>query len=243
MWEWLLTPVHAEQTHLISSGVSWHGRIMVFAWGFLSPLAILVARFAKILPWQNWPQELDNRTWWNSHWVAQTAAIILTLFGLIMILLDANKTGGYLLHRLLGYSLIACGAFQGLSGLLRGTKGGPTSPAKDGSWHGDHYDMTDWRLKFELLHKTVGYTTLALAFLAVPNGMWIANAPNWMFVTLFSWWTLLVILFVVLQRCGFAVETYQAIWGPDSNHPGNNKPPIGWGVVRPSEKYHSSAGE
>ena len=243
MWEWLITSVDPERTHLVTSGVSWHGRIMVFAWGFLSPLAIVLTRFAKILPWQNWPQELDNQTWWYSHLGGHLLAIILTVVGLWIVLFDDGNTGQHYVHRFLAYSLLVFVAFQVLSGLIRGSKGGPTAPAKDGSWHGDHYSMTSWRLYFEFFHKTIGYITLFLAFLTVPNGLWIANAPNWIFVLLFSWWSVLLMCFFLLQRKGFAVETYQAIWGPDPQHPGNMMPPNGWGVKRPSDTFLTRAGE
>jgi hypothetical protein len=35
------------------------------------------------------------------------------------------------------------------------------------------------------------------------------------------------------QRAGRCIDTYQAIWGPDPAHPGNRRPPVGWGVRRP----------
>jgi hypothetical protein len=38
-------------------------------------------------------------------------------------------------------------------------------------------------------------------------------------------------VWVTLQRRGLAVDTYQAIWGPDPQHPGNATPP-GWGMNR-----------
>jgi hypothetical protein len=46
------------------------------------------------------------------------------------------------------------------------------------------------------------------------------------------WWLALIALWVTLQRQGRAIDTYQAIWGPDPKHPGNAVPPTGWGVRR-----------
>jgi hypothetical protein len=42
----------------------------------------------------------------------------------------------------------------------------------------------------------------------------------------------LVAAFAVLQIRGRAVDTYQAIWGPDLDLPGNRMKPIGFGVRR-----------
>ena len=53
----------------------------------------------------------------------------------------------------------------------------------------------------------------------------------------------LILAFITLQRRGYAYETYQAIWGPDPRHPGNQKLPTGWAVKRPSEIFHPNAGE
>ena len=53
-----------------------------------------------------------------------------------------------------------------------------------------------------------------------------------MWLVLAVWWTLLIILFVALQRHGMSLDTYQAIWGNDERHPGNRMKPIGWGVKR-----------
>ncbi len=39
-------------------------------------------------------------------------------------------------------------------------------------------------------------------------------------------------VFVVLQRAGRCIDTYQAIWGLDPSLPGNRRRPIGLGIVR-----------
>jgi hypothetical protein len=46
------------------------------------------------------------------------------------------------------------------------------------------------------------------------------------------WWLVLIAGFVWLQRQGRCIDTYQAIWGPDTAHPGNRIKPIGWGIKR-----------
>ena len=85
---------------------------------------------------------------------------------------------------------------------------------------------------FEALHKSVGYCLLLLAVATIVMGLWQVNAPRWMWICVLSWWILLVCTFIVLQRKGFAIDTYQAIWGDDPSHPGNRLPSPGWGVRR-----------
>jgi hypothetical protein len=64
-------------------------------------------------------------------------------------------------------------------------------------------------------------------------GLHVADAPRWMALALLAWWLLLAALAAHWQRTGRCIDTYQAIWGPDPQHPGNRVPPIGWGVRRP----------
>ena len=73
---------------------------------------------------------------------------------------------------------------------------------------------------------------------ATPEKIWslltnVADAPRWMAVVLALWWLALLMLFVWLQLNERCIDTYQAIWGPDSRHPGNQRKPIGWGIRRP----------
>ncbi len=230
MWEWLCTPIDPARAHEISDAVAWHGRSMVLAWGIIAPLAIIVARFFKIMPGQNWPQELDNPIWWRSHWIGQTGVLLLSAFGFWLVLpADLSVVS---LHAMLGYALILGLIVQILLGIFRGSKGGPTSLAKNGSPRGHHYDMTPWRRMFEAFHKTLGYALLALATTTVFLGLWTANAPNWMGLILIIWWLALIASFIGMQKRGLAVDTYQAIWGNDPVHPGNQRPAPGWGVRR-----------
>ena len=227
--DWLWASIDPARSHEISFAVSWHGRSMVLAWGVLAPLAVLGARYFKIMPGQDWPHVLDNQLWWRVHWIGQALVFVLTLLGFALILSSAGDWG---LHKTLGYSILVLAALQIASGIFRGTKGGPTAPAADGSLRGDHYDMTPWRIGFEFLHKSLGYALLLLAAITITTGLWAANAPVWMWISLGIWWAALLTLATILQRQGLAVDTYQAIWGPDLSHPGNQRKPIGWGVRR-----------
>ncbi|MEO1502560.1 MAG: cytochrome b561 domain-containing protein [Pseudomonadota bacterium] len=230
MWEWLLSPIDPARAHDVGLALSWHGRAMVVAWGGLAPLAVLIARFFKILPGQDWPRVLDSKLWWRTHWVGQTCVLILTIFGLYLIL--PRDPGTVSLHGWLGYSVVAGLVLQVGLGVFRGSKGGPTDLRSDGSPRGHHFDMTAWRLTFEVMHKSIGYGVLFVAAVAILAGLWHANAPNWMWLSLISWWCFLIAVFAVCQKRGMAVDTYQAIWGDDPALPGNKRSMPGWGVRR-----------
>ncbi len=232
--DWLLAPVDPSRAHEVSAAVAWHARSMVLAWGILAPLAVLVARFFKILPGQDWPRQLDSQLWWRSHWMGHIAVLVLCGIGLVLVLpLDWSATG---LHTRLGLALLAVLGVQVLLGLLRGSKGGPSAPARDGSPRGHHYDMTPRRQMFETAHKSLGYLALGLSVLVILSGLWKANAPLWMWLVLTFWWLGLAAAFVAMQRRGMAVDTYQAIWGADPTHPGNRRPAPGWGMRRLGER-------
>lgn len=245
MIEWLLSPIDPSRGHDVGFFLSWHARCMVVAWGVICPAAILAARYFKILPGQKWPRELDNGVWWLCHWKGQTFAYALSLVGLGFILYGASQHPGARLHRILGYTVLALGTTQVAMGVFRGTKGGPTAPAKDGSWSGDHYDMTPRRVAFEHCHRALGYSALVLAAITILSGLWSSNAPRWMWVSINGYWIILITAAVSLQRSGRAYDTYQAIWGPDPTLPGNRRAKMGWGTVRPGDQlnYLSNEGE
>ena len=230
--DWLLAPIDPTRAHEVVREVAWHGRSMVLAWGILAPLAVLVARFFKVLPGQDWPLALDSQFWWRSHWIGQSLALLLTVFGFGLVFRNGGSVN---LHATAGYSVIVLVCAQVGLGIFRGTKGGPTARASDGSLRGDHYDMTTWRVMFEWVHKITGYGLILLASLTILLGMWEANAPNWMWAAILCWWAALSVVFAGLQRRGFTVDTYQAIWGPGAEHPGNQRRPIGWGIRRAAE--------
>ena len=235
--DWWLAPIDPSRVHEVGFAVSWHARSMTLAWAVIAPSAVMAARFLKVLPGQDWPRELDTQVWWRSHWMGQAIVILLTVFGLGLIL--GSATGGSV-HGVLGYATILLAFFQVVLGIFRGSKGGPTAPAPDGSLRGDHYDMTPWRRMFEWVHKVSGYALLALAAATVVFGLWEANAPRWMWALIAAFWTLLATMAMILQHQGWAIDTYQAIWGPGQEHPGNRRKPIGWGIRRPQseEKDH-----
>ena len=235
---WLALPISGTADHLIAPVVSWHGRIMVAAWGLAVPVAVLLARFFKVKPNQAWPDELDTKFWWYGHQLLNYSAVAATCGAAALVWRQGDYSGTVReLHSWMGWSIVALGLLQMLGGQLRGSKGGPTAPriAADGSvldYHGDHYDMTRRRLVFEYVHKALGYSALLLSATTIVLGMWAADAPRWMWGGLGLWWCVLLVLFARLQSSGRCLDTYQAIWGPDPVHPGSAVPPVGWGIRR-----------
>ncbi|MDB2407474.1 cytochrome b561 domain-containing protein [Jannaschia sp.] len=225
MLEWLLSPIDVSRAHDLTGALKWHARVMVVAWGFCVPAGVLAARFFKVLPRQRFPEVVDNRVWWRTHLGAQIGALSLTVLGLYLVVSRPGTTTSLTetiwVHRAFGWSVLWLGVMQALSGMFRGSKGGPS----DRSIRGDHYDMTPRRLAFEVLHKTAGYTALLLSMLAVLSGLWQVNGPMWMWILLPAWWSAMGALFVVFQRRGMVIDTYVAIWGPDAIHPGNARGP------------------
>lgn len=220
LWlEWLLQPIDVARGHDVGVLMSWHGRLMVLAWAVLLPLGVIIARFYKVTPGQDWPRRLDNKLWWHAHLGLQYTGGLVMLVGIALVWISGPGTGGAYLHRWLGYMVLGLGATQFVAGWLRGSKGGPG----DTSMRGDHYDMTPRRRLFEHVHKGFGYGALLLGMAAVLSGLWQANAPRWMWLCLMVWWLALAAGFAALQHSGRAISTYQAIWGPDMVHPGNRR--------------------
>jgi multisubunit Na+/H+ antiporter MnhB subunit len=236
MIDWLMASLDPSRPHVIDVAAAWHGRLMVLAWAVLLPLGVIVARFCKVTPRQKWPDELDSKLWWYAHQGLQYLAGTFLLLALILIW--RPREFGSAWHVWFGWIVIAASAAQFLSAWLRGTKGGPTDPRPDGSLAGDHYDMTQRRRLFEHLHKSIGYIALGLSIAAIGSGLWLVNAPRWMPLALGLWWLALIALWTHQQRRGRAIDTYQAIWGPDPKHPGNAVPPTGWGVRRIGPELH-----
>ena len=228
-----MTPLSGSPDHSLAPWAVWHARAMVLAWGLLLPLGALLARFFKVLPGQAWPRVLDHKAWWHGHRALQWAGAGAMVLGLWQVWGHASgdlagATRLAQLHQALGWLVCALCALQILGGLARGSKGGPGTA----QMRGDHYDMTPWRQAFERLHKSLGWGAVVLSVGVLASGLVVADAPRWMALALALWWLTLGAAFVALQRAGRCIDTYQAIWGPDPCHPGNQRRPIGWGVRR-----------
>jgi Eukaryotic cytochrome b561 len=230
MVDWLLTPLSGALTHEIAPWAYWHARCMVAGWAVLLPLGVLLARFYKVTPQQDWPRVLDNKFWWHGHRGFQWAGVALVTLGMTLAWQQGElSTASASWHAWGGWTLGVAVWLQIAGSFARGTKGGPTAE----QMRGDHYDMTPWRLAFERLHKGLGWLALLASVAVIALGLVAADAPRWMALVLALWWAALAVVFVHLQRRGRCIDTYQAIWGPDARHPGNQRPPVGWGVRRP----------
>lgn len=229
MLDWLATPLSGTLSHQISPWAYWHARCMVLAWSVLLPLGALAARYFKIMPRQRWPEQLDNQVWWYAHGSLQSAGIAVMSAGALLAL-GHGSDGSFSarLHVGSGWALVALGWLQIAAGLGRGSKGGPT----ENLVRGDHYDMRQRRIWFERLHKGLGWLAVLAAIGVTATGLFVADAPRWMALTLAVWWGLLALVAWRWQLQGRCVDTYQAIWGPDPQHPGNRIKPIGWGIRR-----------
>ena len=228
---WLLTPMSGAAEHHIEPWAFWHARCMVLGWGVLMPLGALLARYFKITRRQSWPHELDNKFWWHGHRGLQWLGAAVMSVGVVLAWGKGQGDGPFvMLHAWAGWALFALAWAQVAGGLARGSKGGPTSD----ELRGDHYDMTPHRIWFERLHKFLGWLALIASVGVIVLGLRIADAPRWMLAVLTVWWLALAAAAIYWQRQGRCVDTYQAIWGPDAHHPGNARPPIGWGIRRPT---------
>lgn len=235
LWQWLATPLSGSATHGVEPWLYWHARWMVLAWGILLPLGALVARYFKVLPTQNWPTNLDNTGWWHAHRSLQWLGMVLASLGLYFVWdREVGTVGLAKWHAWAGWMLLGMGGLQVLGGILRGSKGGPTSL----QLRGDHYDMTTYRVWFEHIHKGMGWLSVFLAIVVIGLGMLLADVPRWMPMVMVIWWAGLLALAWRWQTKGRCIDTYQAIWGPDPRHPGNRVPPIGWGIRRPLNTQH-----
>jgi hypothetical protein len=235
---WLLTPVSGASEHYIAASIAWHGRLMVLGLGVLMPPVVLVARFFKVTPGQDWPRRLDNPFWFITHrrWGHIIGAFVAAGFGFALVERGVVAPWSNP-HAAAGWLVMVLVAIQIVGSWLRGTHGGPVEPITrrqkpPEEWPGDHFSMTRRRIVFEYIHKAAGYVLFVIMLVAIPSGLLLVDAPRWMPIAMGLWWALMFGIFAWLQASGRCVDTYQAIWGPDPALPGNRRKPIGFGIVR-----------
>jgi hypothetical protein len=239
---WLQTPFSNAATHHLDPAAAWHGRLMVLAWAFLMPLAVVIARFFKITPRQAWPLHLDNPFWFITHRRLGYALVLIMTLGLGLMgwhrSFQFDPLRGW--HAGIGWLVIFTAWLQVLASLARGTHGGPMNPFTRQSrppedWPGDHFSMTTRRIVFEYTHKSIGYLLVLLVVVEIFTGLNEADAPRWMWFVISAWWSICAAAFAWLQWHVGCIDTYQAIWGLDQTLPGYRRKPIGFAITRFSE--------
>jgi hypothetical protein len=237
--DWLLVPISGRTDHYVPTGTAWHGRLMVAAWLILAPLSIIIARFYKVTAKQRWPKVLDNPFWFIWHRRTGYLVGIFMVTALCAIYWSNDfKFRWFGLHAAAGWVLVLIGLLQIIGSLLRGTHGGPIHPitrtaVPPDQWHGDHFSMTRRRVWFEYTHKFSLWILAPVIPVSIFSGLWIADAPRWMWIAIAAVFVLIVAVFIRLQSKGRNIDTYQAIWGLDETLPGNQRTrPIGWAIKR-----------
>ncbi|MEE9190383.1 MAG: cytochrome b561 domain-containing protein [Candidatus Neomarinimicrobiota bacterium] len=203
----------------------YHAILMMGIWFILVPIGVVAVRFLKPKPTtygiEKGTGKLDPKLiWWTIHYFSLYAAIGLSLAGMTVAMVVSGGFSGSM-HSIWGFATILFGCLQIVSAWFRGSHGGKhgvdSDPDDPSTWHGDHFDMTPQRRRFEAYHKTAGYFTIMLALGAVISGLihyWmpvIAIALGFIFVGL-------LVLFVLLESKGYRQDTYRSVYG---NHPDN----------------------
>jgi heme A synthase len=244
--DWLLTPLSGSNVHSVSDSFAWHGRLMVLGMGVLMPPMVIVARYFKIMPKQDWPRQLDNPFWFVTHRRWGHIIGICVLLGLVFAASGKHWALRFTnFHSASGWAVVLLVLVQIVGAWLRGTHGGPVDPfthkrRPPEKWAGDHFDMTKRRIIFEYVHKVAGYIAIAFSVAAIVSGLVAADAPRWMPLVMIAWWLAIFGEALRLQRTGRCVDTYQAIWGVDPRLPGNQRRPIGFGILHRSERDRTS---
>ena len=129
MDDWLMSSLSGAPHTAIPAAAAWHARLMVLSWSVLLPLGMLIARYLKIWPGQDWPRELDNRRWFRRIVWLQSLGVGAMTLGLSRhrprrrrAAADDRRPSRARLDR------AWLGWLQVLGALLRGKSGGPGEP-------------------------------------------------------------------------------------------------------------------
>ena len=205
-----------------------HALLMVGIWFVLVPLCIISIRFFKPKPtFQGITEKIGptNIKWWwfHVHKYGLYLAVGLALGGMIFAIIVSGGFSGSL-HSIFGAITILLGCLQVASSWFRGTHGGKyynlAVPDDPSTWHGDHFDMTPRRRRFEAYHKTAGYLTGFFAVGAAASGLMQFHLPIMAGVVL-ACAAAIFVLWMVLEYQGRRNDSYRAVFGYDPDHPFN----------------------
>ncbi|GFZ04175.1 auxin-responsive family protein [Actinidia rufa] len=132
-----------------------HGVLNAISWGIMMPLGVVIARYVSVF-------ESADPAWFYLHVTCQTSAYIVGVVGWVTGLLLGNKSPGiqHNAHRTIGILLFSLATLQVLSLRLRPKK--------------DH----QYRLYWNIYHRSVGYTVIILSILNVFKGFDILNPDD-----------------------------------------------------------------
>lgn len=130
-----------------------HGSLMLIAWGWLLPSGALISRFFR---------HRNNDLWFKIHRMLQPLGLAIAIAGWAIALTNFNVFGdfGYpgRRHGIMGCAVMAAGIFQPINAVIR-----PHAPDKNEK-------RTTLRLMWEILHKSLGWVTILLAFATIGLG-------------------------------------------------------------------------
>ncbi|MDO4904687.1 MAG: hypothetical protein Q4A16_03920 [Lautropia sp.] len=238
---WLQQPIRTGYTDPLNEVDCWHGMLMGAGGGVMIPVAVLAARYWKIVPGQDWPRVLNHMAWQRIHAVCGYGAILFLLVGAYLAF-QGMSLHVHLrhTHSWAGWSVVLLLVPFIINIVLRGSIGGPghRKPGQLVHLHdvpGDHYDMTFKRRFFERVHRWLGFGLVVALCFTILTGFWHINVPRWLLLCTGLWWVLLLVMAWRWERQGRAVDGYQARWGPSMAHPGNRIPLLSWGLRRYTE--------
>ncbi|WP_448948065.1 cytochrome b561 domain-containing protein [Lautropia mirabilis] len=242
--DWLRAPLHTGPLDDVNPVDFWHGVLMGTAGAVLVPVAVLAARYWKIVPGQDWPRIINHRGWQRVHGLCGVAAVLCLVAGVAMAF-QGMSLASHLAHphAWMGWGVMAVLLLLVVNIALRGSIGGPGRHQPRTLVHlhdvpGDHYDMTRRRRIFEHGHRWLGYGLMLALFANVMTGYWHVNVPRGLAVATLAWWACLALMAWRWERQGRAVDGYQARWGPSMAHPGNRIPRLGGGLHRYTEEEY-----
>ncbi|WP_455227307.1 cytochrome b561 domain-containing protein [Lautropia mirabilis] len=242
--DWLRAPLHTGPLDDVNPVDFWHGVLMGTAGAVLVPVAVLAARYWKIVPGQDWPRIINHRGWQRVHGLCGVAAVLCLVAGVAMAF-QGMSLASHLAHphAWMGWGVMAVLLLLVVNIALRGSIGGPGRHQARTLVHlhdvpGDHYDMTRRRRIFEHGHRWLGYGLMLALFANVMTGYWHVNVPRGLALATLAWWACLALMAWRWERQGRAVDGYQARWGPSMAHPGNRIPRLGGGLHRYTEEEY-----
>ncbi len=205
-----------------------HAILMATIWIILVPLCIIAIRFFKPKPTERGVLDKinvrDPQWWWfHAHKFGLYFCIALSLVGVIVAIVVSKGFSGTV-HSVFGILTVIFGCLQVISSWVRGRHGGryyaTADPDDPSTWHGDHFNMTTRRRRFETYHKTAGYFAMICAVGAVASGLMQFPMPIFgvlLLIALFG----LFILVMVLEHAGMRYDSYRAVFGYDPENPYN----------------------